>query len=224
MEFENELFISYKLDKQKLLDYGFILSSDTYTISLPLGVDNFHVDISINKDDMTGHIYDETFGDEYRLFRNSNIVGEFVGSIREAYRNVLLDIREHCYIKTMFIDEQANRIAQYIINKYDDKPEFPWKKFPQFAIFRNKDNKLWYAVFMQVKDNTLGDNISARSIVNIKPDEKSYQELVKKENIFPGWHMDKKSWLTISLSDYFDDEYIKSLIDLSYQKINGDKH
>lgn len=76
---------------------------------------------------------------------------------------------------------------------------------------------------MDVKDNALGYNISARSIINIKPYKEHYQELVSKENIFPGWHMDKKSWISISLSDCFDDEYIESLIDLSYRKVNGNK-
>ena len=33
--------------------------------------------------------------------------------------------------------------------------------------------------------------------------------------------MNKKSWLSISLSDYFSDEYIESLIDMSYSEVDG---
>lgn len=223
MEFENELFFGYKVDLNKLEQYGFILKNNHYYSSFSLDIENFYVDIYITKDDITGHIYDKTSGDEYILFRNDKIVGDFVGSIREAYKKVLLDIRNNCYIKVMFIDEQSTRIAQYIIKTYGDQPEFPWKKYPQYAVFRNRNNHRWYAIIMNVKDNALGENVSARSIINIKPYQEKYQELVNTENNFPGWHMDKKSWVSISLSDYFIDEYIEKLIDMSYQKVNGKK-
>lgn len=223
MEFENELFFGYKVDLNKLEQYGFILKDNHYCSSFSLDIENFYVEIYITKDDITGHIYDKTFGDEYILFRNDKIAGDFVGSIREAYKKVLLDIRNNCYIKVMFIDEQSTRIAQYIVKTYGDQPEFPWKKYPQYAVFRNKNNHRWYAIIMNVKDNALGENVSARSIINIKPYPEKYQELVDTENIFPGWHMDKKSWISISLSDYFIDEYIERLIDISYQKVNGKK-
>ena len=223
MEFENEIFYGYKLDKTKITSYGFIFKDNHFYRSINLEVKPFRVDLIIDEKEVNGKIYDETFGDEYVLFRNNKVVGEFVGSIREAYKKVLLDIRKNCYSKTLFADEQATRIAKYIIKTYHDTPEFPWKKFPEFAIFRNKNNKRWYAVIMNVKDNVLGDNISARSIINIKPPQDKYQELIEQENIYPGWHMDKKSWITISLSDYFSDEYVEGLIDLSYQKIKDGK-
>lgn len=223
MEFEKELFFGYKLDLSKLESYGFILKDDHYFRSFPLEINNFHVEIDVFNNDITGHIYDETFGDEYILFRNEKVVGEFVGSIREAYKKVLIGIRDHCFIRVMFMDEQSSRIAQYIIKTYGDNPEFPWKKFPEFAIFRNRNNHRWYAIFMTVKDGALGENVSARSIVNIKPCKEDYQKLVEQNNIYPGWHMDKKSWISVSLSNYFPDEYIVSLIDMSYRKVNGQK-
>lgn len=221
MELEKEFFFSYKLDISKLEPYGFKKSGDHYYASFPLEVENFYVNIDIYKDDITGKIFDKTFGDEYILFRNPSVVGEFVGSIREAYKKVLEDIRKHCYIRVMFNDDQSSRIAKYIIKTYGDQPEFPWKKFPEYAIFRNRNNHRWYAIIMNVKENTLGEGVTARSIINIKIDKDKFNELLEIENIFPGWHMDKKSWISISLSDYFDDSYIESLIDMSYQKVNG---
>ena len=223
MKIEEEIFLGYQLEEKKLEEYGFTLKEGHYFASFPMEVESFRADIVISSKNVEGRIYDETFGDEYVLFRNDKVVGEFVGSVREAYKKVLLDIRNHCYQKVLFIDEQSTRIAQYIIDKYGDQPEFPWKKYPQFAIFRNKNNHRWYAVFMVVKDGTLGENISGRSIINIKPKQEDYQSLIKQDNIFPGWHMNKKSWITVSLSDYFSDEYVKTLIDMSYQKINGSK-
>lgn len=223
MEFENELFFGYKVNSSKMEKYGFVLVNDYYRGSFPLDVDNFRVDITITNDDITGKVIDETFGDEYILFRNNKAVGEFVSVIKEAYKKVLLDIRDNCYERVLFNDEQSCRIAQKVMQKYGDFLEFPWKKFPQFAIFRNRNNHRWYAVFMTVKDNALGENISGRSIVNIKSPAEQYEQLIKLENIFPGWHMDKKSWISVSLSDYFSDDFIESLIDMSYNKVNGKK-
>lgn len=223
MKFEEELFIGYKLNKNKLLELDFHLNNNYYERSFPLEVEGFHVNIKIAEQDIIGHIFDETFGDEYVLFRNEKTNGEYVGLIREAYKKVLIDIRNKCYTKVMFLDEQSTRIAQYIIKTYGDQPEFPWKIFPRYAVFRNRNNHRWYAIIMDVKDNTLGEGISSRSIINIKPYQEQYQSLIEKENIFPGWHMDKKSWVSVSLSDYFSDDYIQSLIDISYQKVNGKK-
>ena len=73
---------------------------------------------------------------------------------------------------------------------------------------------------MNVKDDVLDKGVSARSIINVKVYPEEYQSLIKQENIFPGWHMNKKSWISISLSDYFSDDYIESLIYASYRKIN----
>lgn len=223
MELEGEIFFGYKVDPSKLEGYGFRLADGTYRASFPLEIEDFHADVFIKGNDVSGRIYDETFGDEYALFRNHSVTGDFVGKVRESYQKVLLDIRKHCFIKVMFLDEQSTRIAQHIIKTYGDQPEFPWKKFPQFAIFRNRDNHRWYAVFMTVKDGTLGEGVSGRSIVNIKPYSKNHQELIQKDNVFPGWHMDKNSWVSVSLSDYFEDEFVESLIEESYQNVNGKK-
>ncbi len=223
MGFEDEIFFGYKVDSSKLEGYGFHLVDEAYRASFPLEVDGFHVDIAIQGNVVSGKIYDETFGDEYALFRSPSVTGDFVGKVRESYRRVLLDIREHCFAKVMFLDEQSTRIAQHIIKTYGDEPEFPWKKFPQFAIFRNRDNHRWYAVFMTVKDGALGEGVSGRSIVNIKPYQKNHQALIQKDNVFPGWHMDKNSWVSVSLSDYFEDEFVESLIEESYLEVNGKK-
>ena len=78
-------------------------------------IEGFHADVFIKGNDVSGRIYDETFGDEYSLFRNRSVTGDFVGKVRESYQKVLLDIRERCFTKVMFLDEQSTRIAQHII-------------------------------------------------------------------------------------------------------------
>lgn len=39
------------------------------------------------------------------------------------------------------------------------------------------------------------------------------------EDILPGWHMNKKHWNTVSLTGHLSDEFLRELIDHSYQQV-----
>lgn len=221
MRIEEEIFLGYQLDKSKILDFGFKLIDGIYIKQYKIFNDEFTAEIKVHEKDVNGRIIDNAFDDEYTLFRNDKVVGEFVGKLREEYKSILLEIRDRCFIKVLFPDPQAVRIAKYIFDKYGDEPDFPWEKYPYFGIFRNKENNRWYGLIMNVEEDKLAKGASKRSVINIKPPADKFNELLKVDNIFPGWHMNKKSWVSVSLSDYFSDEYVEQLIDMSYQEVNG---
>ena len=220
MNIENEIFQGYTLNESFLIPYGFIKEDDIYIKEYQI-LNTFTVFIYINKDKVDGKIFDNETSDEYVLFRLDKTNGEFVGQIREAYKEILYELRDNCFSRAAITDQQALRVIDYIYRTYHDEPEYKWiEKYPTYAVFRNKDNKKWYLIIMEVEDNKLGDNISKRYIMNIHPPMEMYHELLKLDNIFPGWHMNKKRWLSVSLSDYLDDDTIFSLIDLSYSEIS----
>ena len=221
MKMEEEIFFGYELIKDNLTSFGFSLSNDKYIKKYHIHNDEFTALIEVNKDGVKGKIIDNNFDEEFPLFRNDKVVGEFVISLRDEYEKILKEIRDKCYKKVSFPDPQAVRIANYIYKTYKDKPDFPWAKYPFFGVFRNKDNNRWYALICNVEDNKLGPNEKGRFIINVKPNKEMFVELLKVDNIFRGWHMNKNSWLSISLSDYFPDEYVESLIDMSYEEVNG---
>ena len=221
MRIEDEILDGYLLKEESLIDYGFIFENGRYIKKYPIFNGDFYAEISFFKGKIKGRMIDASFDDEYVLFNNENSVGEFVGRLREEYQKILLNLRDHCYRKALFPDYQAERIAKYIEKTYGVKPEFLWEKYPYFGIFRNKKNNCWYALVGKVEDDKLGKGVSARATLNLKADPNLYDELIKVDNIFPGWHMNKKSWITVSLSDYLPDEYIHSLIDMSYQEIDA---
>ena len=52
--------------------------------------------------------------------------------------------------------------------------------------------------------------------MNVKLDKDKIQELLKKDGYYPAWHMNKKSWITITLDEVISDDEIMNLIKESY--------
>lgn len=221
MKIEEELLFGYQVKEDLLLNFCFKKEKDKFIKTYEIMNGDFELIISIKKGKLVPKMIDKNYGDEYSLFTNEYATGEFVGKLKDEYRNIILEIRNKCYRKSLFLDAQAERVAKYIKDNYGDEPEFPWKKYPYFGIFRNKINKKRYGCIMNVEDNKLAPNTKGRTVINLKADKSIFDALLCEENIFPGWHMNKKAWISVSLSDYFPDEYVFSLVDMSYKTIRN---
>ncbi|MCR8718480.1 hypothetical protein NVV30_07205 [Pseudomonas syringae] len=42
------------------------------------------------------------------------------------------------------------QFIDYVQKKYDTKPDHPWEKFPDYAVFRHLDNDKWYVLLMDI--------------------------------------------------------------------------
>ena len=105
-----------------------------------------------------------------------------------------------------------------------ETPEYPWEKYPNFGIYRNSENNLWFVLSMDVSDNKLGENVPGRTVINVHIPKELFDKYLQMDNIYPGWHMNKKSWLSVSLNDSLSDELVYELIDISYsQTLNKKK-
>ena len=47
-------------------------------------------------------------------------------------------------------------IIDYIIKKYGTSPEYLWKRYPDYAVFRHEDNSKWFALTAGVSGSKLG--------------------------------------------------------------------
>ena len=219
MNLESDLFKKYKVDFNKLIKYGFIKENDDYVYSKDFFDNNFMAIVKINKKgDIFGKVIDLDTNLEYTNIRIEN-VGSFANKVRELYKEILIDIRNNCYLETYFISNDANKICNYIIKKYSNKPEFLWDKYPSFGVFRNQFNNKWYALIANINGkyfNLKGDI----DIINIKISEDELDNLLKINGIYPAYHMNKKSWISILLDGTVDINMIKQLIDNSYNLIN----
>lgn len=218
MDLISPIFKRKKVNVEKLKKYGFYENNGSFTSRINILNDTFYVDVVINKGKVTAKVYDTSTLDEYTLVFMERVTGEFVGSVREALKVVLTDVASNCFDDVLFETEQANRLASYIYKTYHIEPDFPWTKYDDFAVFRNKENNLWFALFGSFVDK---ETKVKRIIANVKVNPSLRDELLKIEGIIPAYHMNKKSWITIFLDDTLNDEYIESLLDYSYNSNVG---
>lgn len=217
MTIEEEILKRKKLQRKKLEPYGFQKEKDKYYYQKNFFDHSFQAQIAISKSGkLTGKVIDLDTKEEYTNFRIENVVGDFANKVKEEYENILKDIAKNCYKDESFIYPQSNRIADRILEKYQVKPEFLWNKFPSDGVFRNQRSDKWFGLIMNINksklDKTTDQDIE---ILNVKLDDLVEKE-TKKEGIYPGYHLSKKSWVTIILDDTLTDEKIMDLIDISF--------
>lgn len=220
MNIENEIFKRFSINYKKLENYGFIKNNNIFLLEKNFLNNDFKAIISINsKGFITGKVIENALNEEYTLHK-TEMLGEFVGKVREAYKDILLDIRKHCFEPNYFIYDQTNRINGYIKEKYHNDPEFLWESSPGCGVYRNQINNKWYGIIMNVDYSKLDNKTGEVEIINVKLDEKEIQDLLKQKGFYKAYHMNKISWITIILNDTLSDEIICSLIDKSYNIVN----
>ena len=166
---------------------------------------------------VTTKIFDAD-GELYTLHLVDGASGEFVGSVKAAYTKILDDVAANCFDEQLYSSEQTLKLVALIHEKFSDEPEFLWEKFPNFAVFRRKDNRKWYAVIMVVPRKTLqlaGDG--ELEILNLRVVPEELDKLVDDEKYFRGWHMNKKSWITLRLDGALSFEEISARLEQSYR-------
>ena len=47
-------------------------------------------------------------------------------------------------------------VTAYIKKKYGTSPEYLWKRYPDYAVFRHEDNNKWFALPAGVPGSKLG--------------------------------------------------------------------
>lgn len=221
MNIEKDLFERSIIDTNKLLEYGFIKEEDSLVYKKKILEESFLVVIEYN-DFIKGKIIDLEFDEEYLNYRSSNTENTFTLKVRDEYINLLIDIRDKCCITNNYVSKQANRLNDFIKDKYKIDPEFLWESTSHVGVYRNIKKK-WFGIIMNVSYNKVNKNSSDNSIVeivNIKimPDE--LDELLKINGIYPSYHMNKKNWISILLNDSLDDELLFKLLDNSYKYVD----
>lgn len=207
----------YQIDINKLLDYGFIKENNTYTYNKYILNNEFQILVEYKDNIMTSKLIEVSFNDEY-LQADSSTTGEYSNNIKNKYEEIIKDIKEKCFIKKVFKLNQTIQVIEYIRNKYNSDLEYLWEKYDDTAIVRNSINNKWFGIIMEINKGKL--NIKEDTLVEVL--DLSYyknrvDEVINNKNIFPGYHMNKKSWITIVLDNSMSIDEIYKLIDISYE-------
>lgn len=213
-----ETFKNKKLNTQKLCPFGFEPKKNCYEYSAPLAGGALTLTVYIHGDGKINTLVtDAETGDEYVLYRNPDACGSFVGQVKEEYSALLASIEKNCFETDFFRSACARKIVEYSREKYGDELEFLWTKFSDNAVLRRKDTQKWYAVLMAVSKSKLGVESTERTeIIDLRIKPENMQSLVDNKKYFPGYHMNKKHWLTICLDGSVSPEEICRRIDESY--------
>ena len=216
MNIEYDIFKKSYVDYDKLIKYGFIKKNDIYKYETNILDDSFTVIITYDNK-ITGKIIDLFSNEEYLNYRVSNQIGEFASTIREEYEKILYDIKNKCFYDKYFVSDQANRISNIILEKYNVTPEFLWEKYPDFGIFRNTGSDKWFGLIMNIDYSKVDKKKSGLvDIMNVKVDS-LLDEALKIDGIYPAYHMSKKSWISIVLDDTVSDDIVLKYLNYSYE-------
>lgn len=212
------IFKNKKCNIKKMSTYGFIRKDgkNMYETDIIDGAFRLFVFVAENGDVDTDLIEIEN-GEPYVLYK-TNASGTFVGEIRAAIEEVLINIANACYDPSIFKTNQAQMAIEYVRKKYGDELEFLWTKSPDNAIWRRKDNQKWYAVILTVNGRKIGLNTDKIvEIIDLRMKPENRNDILSREHYYPGWHMNKKSWFTIVLDGGVPDEEIKLRITESFE-------
>lgn len=199
---------------KQLLCYGFECFDDVYLYKTTILDGQFSLTIKVSGVLVDTELVDVSTDEPYTLFLADSAVGSFVGSVRTAYEAALQDIAEKCFDKHVFKTDYAQQIIRYIGEKYGDELEYLWNKFPDNAIWRRSDNRKWYALLVTAQKDKIGLPSKERAeMIDLRGDAEQLADGVR---IFKGYHMNKKSWITIVLDGSVALDEIYKLIDDSY--------
>ena len=106
-------------------------------------------------------------------------------------------------------------IIKFIDKKYNADPEYLWRRYPTYCVFRHAGNKKWFALIGTVPRHILkltGDGDI--DFINVKTSDAEFFRGVR--GILPAYHMNKNHWITILLDGTLPMKNIQNLIEISY--------
>ena len=215
---ETNIFKYKKANTKKLLKHGFVLNKDFYENSIPIMGGEFSLHVHIfPPNSVKTELLEVLTGEPYTLHLTSE-VGTFVGQVREEYENALNNIAQNCFDDDIFKSKQTKELIKYIAEKYGDEPEFLWEKYPDCAIIRRAETKKWYFLIMPIPRSKLGfDTDEVVEVVNFHASADEIPDLLKQGNIYPGYHMNKKHWISVIMDGTLEIDEIYRLVDKSYK-------
>ncbi len=205
-----------RLNTNKLLKFGFknVNGELTYVQSLVGGQFELTI-IIINEREINTRLIEIETGESYTLHLIDSASSNFVGRIKDEYNEVINKIIRNCCEKDVFKNTITLELIDYINKIYGDELEYLWEKFPNNAIVRRKDSEKWYAAFLTVSKEKLGfKDKTVVEIIDLRAN--NVEEIVDNDNIFAGYHMNKKHWITIILDGSVSCQIIKEKINESY--------
>ncbi len=210
------LFANRCLREEQLPAFGFTKNRNGFKYETEIMNGAFKVIIQIKDKEITSQVMDSKTQEEYILGDLKTTLGEYASKVKDEYETILANFQNKCSFIEVFKTPQVLALIKYVKTKYKADLEFLWEKYDA-AIWRNQKNQKWYGLLMQIEGSKLGLKTEEKiEIIDLRyPSDKIY-EIIDNEHIFPGYHMNKKHWITIILDGRVASLKIEKLLDNSY--------
>lgn len=111
---------------------------------------------------------------------------------------------------------RREEIFAHIKEQYGVRPDYPWTRTPNYAIFRHVQNRKWFAALIDITEDKLG--LPSKKPIDsmlLKCAPFLIGSLCKGEGIFPAYHMNKEHWISVHMEQIAPEELF-GLIDISF--------
>lgn len=217
-------FENRKINYEKLIKYGFKKENNKYIYKTKIQDNQFEVNILISEKEKYARLIDLENETDFILVDIEDSNGKFVGELKYRYNQIIDDIISKCTNIEIFKTKQAYEVISYIKEKYNDELEFLWDKFQDNAIWRNKQNNKWYGAILVISERKLGIQSDNKiEVIDLRYQKEEIENIIDNNKIFPGYHMNKNSWITIKLDETIKTSELFKLIDNSYNLSIGNK-
>lgn len=129
---------------------------------------------------------------------------------------------------------QYQRVEKAILMQYGANPEYLWKVFPQYAMFRHHDNKKWFGLLMNIAPEKLLKKSSPYKlelpekakckkeiyVLDVKLAQSEIHSIYQTAGIFPGYPRSAGNWVSMILEDIISDESVMEFVKESYNITN----
>lgn len=117
-----------------------------------------------------------------------------------------------------------SEIISYAEKVWHVRPDKPWAKYPDNEVLRHEDSRKWFALMFPVKKKHLGlPGEDVVDVLNLKCDPTAAASLREMDGIFPAYHMNHATWISVLLDGTVPAEEIFPLLDMSYDLTGGRK-
>lgn len=220
---EETVFARKRWIVEKMRAFGFHPVGNDYVLERSFLGGDFKAVLSVTeKGKVTGRVIDIISQDDYYQLRQKNATGAYVNTVRAAYERLLEEIAAACCQEVLFASDQANRLTRCILAHFQVEPDFPWEKearYQAYGVFRHTSNRKWFALIMRVKRAVLdkNDNSALVDIINLKIEPEQGETLHQLPGVYPAYHMNHRTWISVVLDDTQTDAAIMSWLEDSYR-------
>ena len=111
-----------------------------------------------------------------------------------------------------------SEIFDYVEKTFGAKPDYPFKKYPRYAVLRHSDDQKWFGLIMNVPREKLGlEGDGEVDVIDIKCHPAKVDDLKRMPGFRPAYHMNKEHWLTAVLDGSVARKDVVALLEDSYE-------